>query len=448
MQLYNPDQVVALRWTPGSWNKTESWEFDMPIETFRMPSASRLDRQQQQQQQQIPDLASPRTESGTPLLAANIITPKNTFRWKRDGRLGNKDMTCYLLGQTVGLHRSKEPDITIALFKHGRDPSVTIYEPNLQRVDVQDRKGLELVLLLGAQVIRDLFLTPRSDPFNMEGAAAAAAASGANGRRKNSRPTPPVPSSTPPAGQQHQRPMTVYFGNGGSSSGTTSAHAVSSGSVPSSSVYTPPSAAAIDAETKRLQAMLEREERERARRERDEQKRIKKMLEAEDKERRRREAEVAKETERLRKLYGTQGQDLPSAGAPPPPPPPASSLSSSYPRPIPPPPPSTASGPYYKPGQYYYQKQPLPRLPPRPVSAGPSNQPSWWHSSGDSHGGRKDSGGHGGSSFLSNPPASMSGFFSSSSSGGHRDRAASSGERVGMAGDERSRIQKKRSVHF
>lgn len=454
IQLYNPDQSVAVRWTSGSWNRTESWEFELPIEAFRAPSASRLDRQQM-----IPDVTS--SSSATGVDAGVNVTPKNAFRWKRDGRLGNKDMTCYMTGQTVGLHRSKEPDITVALFKHGRDPAVTIYEPNLQRVDVQDRKGLDLVLLLSAQVIRDLYLVPRSDPFNMEGGAAAA---GAGGRRKNSRPagaTIPV-ANIPPSGSNgvgaQARPQSTYNGPPTMTSAIPSGPGGPTGGGGGGAVAgSTPSAAAIDAETKRLQVMLEREEKERARREREEEKRIKKMLEDEDKAQRLREAEIAKETERLRKMYGTEGQDLPSNVPPPAGPPPSSN--SSRPVPPPPPPPTSSYGqPYYPQQQQYLQH---PTLPPRPVSAGPSSQSSlssWWHGPGtgtgtgggaangsnpnasnNNNGHKKTSG------FLSNPAASVSGFFSSSSTG-YRDRSSSA--TAAGAGDERSRIQKKRSVHF
>ncbi|KAL1911816.1 hypothetical protein Sste5344_002393 [Sporothrix stenoceras] len=412
ISLYNPDQSVAVRHTSSGWNRTESWEFEIPIETFRAPSASRLDRQQT-----IPDSTASASAAGD---AGVNVTPKNAFRWKRDGRLGNKDMTCYMTGQTVGLQRSKEPDITVALFKHGRDPAVTIYEPNLQRVDVQDRKGLDLVLLLSAQVIRDLYLVPRSDPFNMDGGAAAA-----GGRRKNSRPAGapvpvPVANLVPGSNAAGARPQSTYnepavmtsaipSGPGGPVGG---AGGVGGGRVAGST----PSAAAIDAETKRLQVMLEREEKERVKREREEEKRIKKMLEAEEKEQRLRDAEIAKETERLRKMYGTEGQDLPSTVPPPAGPPPSSNAS----RPVPPPPPPPASSYAGYPGNngYYFppqQQQYLghPPLPPRPTSG-----------------------------FLSNPAASVSGFFSSSSSG-NRNRSSSAAD-----GDERSRIQKKRSVHF
>ena len=38
---------------------------------------------------------------------------------------------------------------------------LTIYEPNLQRVEMEDPKGLEVVLLLSAVVIKDLYFSPK-----------------------------------------------------------------------------------------------------------------------------------------------------------------------------------------------------------------------------------------------------------------------------------------------
>ncbi|KAK0711301.1 hypothetical protein B0H67DRAFT_584929 [Lasiosphaeris hirsuta] len=289
VHLYNPDQSVSVKMVPGGWNKSDSWEFDMPVQTFRQPSASELDRQQ-----------------GAP---ADLV-PRILFRWKKDGRL-SKDMTCYMSGTSLGGRKNKEPDITIAMFKAARDSAVTVYEPNLHRVEIEDRKGLELVILLSAEVIKELYITPKMDIFNVQGGAPPVAVNG--GRRKNSRPSPPpaaampgaIPQSLPPgagsAAPAKPKP-TVHFA-------ANTAPAALAG--PAGAAARRPSAE-IEAETRRLQAMVEREEREREKRERAEQKRIKKMLEEEDRERRRREAEVAKETERLRKQYGVEGQDLPS----------------------------------------------------------------------------------------------------------------------------------------
>ncbi|KAI2639580.1 hypothetical protein GGS26DRAFT_540718 [Hypomontagnella submonticulosa] len=315
IQLYNPDQQIVVKGEKSTWTGKESWEFEMPQQSFRMPSVSKVDREQ----------ANP---------VASSLTPKIMFKWKRDSKF-SKDMTCYMTGTSVGGKKSKDPDITIALYKHGREPTVTIYEPNLRRVDIEDRKGLEVVLLLGAEVIREIYLFPSRDSFNIAGAPS---------KRKNSRPTP-TSSASPTL------VMSGAFGN------------IPPSSSPITQQPTPPQDTRIDAETKRLQAIVEQEEREREKQERAEQRRIKQMLEEEEKERRRREAEVAKETERLRKQFGMQGQDFgPKPNLPP------------------------------RPGSQVPHLQP-PNPPPRPLSAEPrphahgSGIGSWFHGLGSTPGG-------------------------------------------------------------
>jgi hypothetical protein len=331
VQLYNPDQSVTIKMVAGSWNKSDSWEFELPIQTFRTPTLSELDREQQN--------SSP---------AAADLIPRVMFRWKRDGLL-SKDMTCYMTGKRLGTRKNKEPDITIALFKAARESILTVYQPNLHRVEVEDRKGLELVLLLASEVIKDCWLTPKTDLFNVQGAGPAS-----NGnKRKNSRPaagvSPPPPAAMsgalaniPPPSAQPAPPTK-----------------------PTNTA--PPTNPEVDAETRRLQAMVEREQREREMAERAEQKRIKKMIDDEDRERRRREAEVAKETERLRKMYGVEGQQLPSDR---PALPPRTQQQQQQP-PAPPPPHPASPQQQLSPWGY----GPPPMLPPRPVSAGPYGRP-------------------------------------------------------------------------
>lgn len=300
IQLYDPDQTVSVRYIPGSFTRTDSWEFEMLTQSFKMPSISQLDRQKQ---------------NGAPVAD---FRPRVMFRWKKDGKL-SRDMTCFNVGKSLGKHKSKEPDITIALFKHGRGTAVTVYEPNLQRLDMEDRKGLDIVLVLGAEVIRDLYLSPdkRPDLFNIGGSGSGAPLAFATGRRKNSRPSPqpagPTMTMTGALGQPPQEAQAVM---------STANGAAAAAAYPTAR----PSANEINAETERLRAMVEREEqerqaarqreeRERERRDREEAMRIKKMLDDEEKEKRLRDAEVAKETERLRRLYGTEGQDLPSSAS-------------------------------------------------------------------------------------------------------------------------------------
>jgi hypothetical protein len=414
--LYNPDQSVAVKMVPGGWNKNDSWEFEMPTQTFKMPSLSELDRQQ------------------GPATAGDLL-PRIMFRWKKDGKLG-KDMTCFMTGKSLGGRKSKDPDITVALFKAARECTVQIYEPNLQRVEVEDRKGLEVVMLLVAEVVKDLWLMPKPDIFNVSGAPLATV----NGRaRKNSRPSPTVAARPP-------------LSNGAAMSGAIGGSPPRTTPMTSLANATPAAASspAIDAETQRLKAMVEQEEREReakARRERAErekldkaeEKRIKRMLEEEEKERRRHEAEVAKETERLRKMYGTQGQDLPSSAAARPPhgssPPLPARLQGGYPIPQP-------NG-FYAPQQLVPN---MPALPPRPVSVGPMPGPmppqpmgnSWWQRPAatptpkPTHhqpGWRRNGSGSGFT--LQNPAASASTFFGRNTTEG-----------------ERQKMQKKRSMQW
>ncbi|KAI6091923.1 hypothetical protein F4821DRAFT_174498 [Hypoxylon rubiginosum] len=358
IQLYNPDQQVAVKGEKSTWTGKESWDFEMPQQSFRIPSASKLDRQ----------MSDP---------GVNSLTPKITFKWKRDSKF-SKDMTCYMTGTSVDGRKNKDPDITIAMYKHAKEPSLTMYEPNLKRVEIEDRKGLEVVLLLGAEVIREIYLSVSRDSFNIAGAAPS--------RRKNSRPTPAA--STSPA---HM--MTSAIGNAPPARTTTS---------PITQQPTPPRDTAVDVETKRLQALVQQEEREREKRDRAEQKRIKKMLEDEERERQRRDAEVAKETERLRKQFGLAGQDFgPKPSLPP------------------------------RHGTNSQQLHP-PAMPPRPLSAEPRPHGGfggWFHGMGSSSGA---------------PPQGQGGYGYGQPSAG-----SSTGRRRGGSADNGTgKVQKKKSTFF
>ena len=272
IQLYNPDQQITVRHIAGTWNSSAHWEFEMPQNSFRLPSVSTLDRSQ----------SDP---------AASVVTPKIAFKWKRDSKL-TKDISCYLSGKSTDGRKNKEPDITVAMYKGGKN--LTIYQPNMHRVEVEDIKGLEVVFLLSSAVIKDIYFNANREMFNI---GSPNTATTGRTRRKSSgplistskihSPTSPVMSGavfTSPTTQSP--PQQQQFG----------------GRRPSPS--NPQTKWEIDAETARLKALVEAEERERERAEREEEARLKKMLEDEEKERLRREAEVAQETERLKKQYG------------------------------------------------------------------------------------------------------------------------------------------------
>ncbi|KAI0199693.1 hypothetical protein F4808DRAFT_205248 [Astrocystis sublimbata] len=308
VQLYDPDQQVIIRGEKSMWMGKESFEFEIPQQTFRVPSTSQLDRQQNDP-------------------VANSNTPKIMFKWKRESKF-SRDMTCYMTGRSVGGKKSKEPDITIALYKHGRETSVTVYEPNLQRVEIEDRKGLEIVLLLGAEVIRDIYLAPGRDTFNVSGAPPS--------KRKNSNLRPLTNSPGSP------KPDSYVMSSG-------------IGVPPPAKVSSP-----IIQQQSTSPQVTQNHDPDREKREKAEQKRIQKMLEDEEKERRRRDAEVEKETERLRREFGMAGQDY-------------------GPRPnLPPRPggPNAEAGPSRP---YLHLQTPAP--PPRPMSTGPSPSAGAGHSS-------------------------------------------------------------------
>lgn len=375
IQLYDPDQTIAVKLMAGSWNKSDTWEFEIPVQTFKTPTTSELDREQQ----------------NTSPAAADLI-PRIMFRWKKEGKL-SKDMTCYMSGKNTAGKKSKEPDITVAMYKGSRESAMTLYQPNLHRVEVEDRKGLELVLLLGAEVIKDLYLNPKPGLFNVSATSAGPLPNPQ--KRKNSRPNVvaaaavvPPPATTPPAamsGALNNTPPPVKSNTMPTTSSKPGAAppTITANNIPPPPPGGPPNkqavtftstpTASIEAETRRLQELVEREQREREKAERAEQKRIKKMLEEEEKAQRKREAEIAKETERLRKKYGVEGQDLPS-DRPSLPPRPVSSVNNSPSIPqqqqfFPAPPPPQQQQPQWL-------GAPAPALPPRPVSAGPGSGPN------------------------------------------------------------------------
>ena len=258
----------------------------MPQKTFRLPSTSALDRTQ-----------SDPTASDT--------TPKINFKWKRDGKL-SKDLVCNLSGKSTNpdgsKRKHKEPDIAVAFFHHQRE--VTVYEPNLYRVEMEDPKGLEVVLLLSAAVIKDVYFGQMRETFNI-----------ADMPRRGSVEVPPgkpcpifgtLPqSSKVPASQQlpprHHQQASHHPQVSSQQGDRPPLKIQTSNSRPPPT--DPRSQWEIDVETARLKKQVEHEERERKRAELAETKRLKQMLEAEEKEARRKQAEVDRETERLRREY-------------------------------------------------------------------------------------------------------------------------------------------------
>ncbi|KAL8901873.1 MAG: hypothetical protein Q9207_004990 [Kuettlingeria erythrocarpa] len=270
IQLYNPDQQVVVQQGISKWSATPQWVFEMPQQSFRQPSVSSIDRTQ-----------SDPTASET--------TPKLRFKWKKDGKL-SKDYVCSLSGKNTNPDGSKrknnEPDITVSIFKHLKE--ITMYEPNLSRVEMEDPKGLEVVILLSAIVIREVYNGHMRETFNVsdvprrlsnEQPLRKSSADRTHRHRNDLPPSqaPPLPSQRPPlhVETQHSRPPPTD----------------------------PRSQWEIDAETARLKKQVEKEERERRRAEHAETKRVKKMLEDEERRARQKHLEIDRETERLKREF-------------------------------------------------------------------------------------------------------------------------------------------------
>ena len=302
VHLYAPDQQVHVRQKQGSWvGSTGSWEFELPQNTFRQPSASDLDRSQNDP-------------------AAAETTPRYRFRWKRDGKL-SRDLICRLSGRSndpAAARKKKkststDPDIAVALFRQQRE--ITLYEPNLSRIEIEDPKGFEVVTLLSAIVIRDVFLGNVREAFNLSTSARRAqlAEEGSADITATARtraislptvvpaPAPPAPVTVDPAVPSISHGWEAMFPSQhptGSAPPHSHPHPYPRPDPPppwrsTSSPHRP------DHETATSPARTPVEPAE--------LNRIEKMLEAERKnEARRRQAEVDRETERLRRLYGQE----------------------------------------------------------------------------------------------------------------------------------------------
>ena len=297
IQLYNPDLQVTLE-VKTKWSSSDSYEFSIPEEVFRMPSGSVLDKSQ----------SDP---------ASLEVTPRVNFVWRKESRMG-KDLTCFMTGKstdnTKKKNSRKDPDIAVALWRNMRE--LTIYEPNLSRMDMEDPKGLEVTLLLSAVVIKDLYFSSKEhwpDLFNISDAAAAGGrklSGGAGGRKlsNSNRPVSALPAGVPATPNEIKRSSLPRLQTTPPNQSNHTQHAPPNPRPPPAD---PRAQWELDAETARLQAAeaaaareLARTRRERERADEAERKRLQRMVEQEEKEARRQQVEVERETERLRRLYG------------------------------------------------------------------------------------------------------------------------------------------------
>lgn len=301
IQLYNPDQQIRIEIREGKWGASDSYEFSMPQSTFRTPSGANIDRGQ----------SDP---------ASLAITPKLFFSWRKESKL-SKDLTCFMTGSSTDRQTKKkskrDPDIAVALWRQMRE--LTLYEPNMQRLELEDPKGLEVVMLLSAIVIKDVYFASRDslrDVFNISDMPNERKLSGGGRKLSNAQHTVSIVGLPDPLGH-HPLPLQQMSGSSNDAARnslpklqTAPAHALTAPNVPAADAR---AQWEIDAETARLRAHAEAEAKEERRRRRDrekteeaERKRLQRMVEEEEKAARRKQAEVEKETERLRKQYGVQ----------------------------------------------------------------------------------------------------------------------------------------------
>ncbi|KAF8425334.1 hypothetical protein EV426DRAFT_66607 [Tirmania nivea] len=176
--LYNPDSRVILTQKPSSWGSGPYWEFSLPKTSFLQPTRSKLDHE---------------LDAAGRLLA---VTPVATFRWRKEGGvLTRGSLRCSLIHEsnvlddggsgpaiptdpnTNGKRKASgpsEPDITVAIFTNGLmggksagKGEITIFEPNLKRVEVEDLKGLEVTLVMTAMAIADVYFGDMRTGFNL-----------------------------------------------------------------------------------------------------------------------------------------------------------------------------------------------------------------------------------------------------------------------------------------
>ena len=292
IQLYNPDQQITVIHHPSTWNSGQYWEFEIPVQTFRLPSASALDKAQND-----PSLSE--------------ATPKIEFRWKRENKL-SKDLLCFLNGRKnpdKG-RKHKEPDIPMAFFRNLKE--ISVYEPNVNRIDLEDPKGFEVALMLSAVAIKEVYFHPIKEAFNISEASQAQTPPALSHLNTPSAPYIATAHTTPPLSLAVPHPQIPEL-----------PYRPHSTPIPHSSrppPTDPRSQWEIDAETARLRKQVDIEDRARKQNEKKQEKHVRRMLEEEQKAARKRKEEVDRETERLRKQYEADQKRLKYPNYHPPPP--------------------------------------------------------------------------------------------------------------------------------
>ena len=188
---------------------------------------------------------------------------------------------------------ANEPDIPIATFEGLGDKKgmgdITIYQSNLKRVEVEDLKGLEVVLILSAMAIGDMWFCPTNLMFNLTPTSTSSPVTtgvvdNANGGRRRTSSTPSIPPSITVTPTTQHAPHPTFPQDRRTS-------------------YPQPTPSPTTAQRDYQTRKAEEAARRAAQLKQEEQATLRMLAEEEERERRRRELEVERETERLRMVY-------------------------------------------------------------------------------------------------------------------------------------------------
>ena len=183
----------------------------------------------------------------------------------------------------------------MAWFKNLSEMSV--YEPNLSRVDIEDSKGFEVILLLSAAVIKDVYFASIKDAFNISDAPRSR-------HNSNTAKFEAVPSQSPPPPVQSSSSIPSASNAPNQRPALHLQTPSNSGRFPSRTPPTDPrSQWQIDAETARLRQEVEQEERVRQQKEQEELKNVRRMIEEEERVARQQQEKIDRETDRLRRAF-------------------------------------------------------------------------------------------------------------------------------------------------
>jgi len=282
LQLYSPDSTVTITQKHTALTRNNFWEFSLPKSSFLPPTQSALDA------------------SYHPPVSETL-----TFRWRKEGMgmLTRSQLKCSLVAG------GDEPDTVLAMYSGIGDKSgkgeLVVYESNFRRVEMQDLKGLEMVMLLSARIVADVWFNGSSALFNttqrigtgMGGPAPpppyeppAASSSGTFAERFNSQTYPPDKPTKPapaPVAPTSTTPTPTF---------TTARQQAPRQSFAPRQPHVPKP----QAEEKIVDTFEELAARQRIA---DEQAEIRRMLAEEERVAARRQAKIDAETERLKRLY-------------------------------------------------------------------------------------------------------------------------------------------------